>query len=186
MAPKNPLGLENTVQFWAWAISEDGLRLLVFWPAPGYGSPVGTLRFHLSDQDDAVHVLVTRSAELPTSPTEWKQGSLLMHSEYHAAEVNLPGALGDRPIVDATEGIARPQVSSGGDFTSRFWLEEHVSFGEASMAAFAAFERSEQLRWSKARWSYDDTDHRIVDFEAAPGSFDESRAVPVTAFNRGT
>lgn len=187
MAQTNPLGLDNAIPFWAWAKSDDGLRLLLFWPGSSYDSPVGTLRFHLSDQPDAMHVLVTRSAELspPPSMCPEGQGSPLSVSEYQQAEVDLPSALGDRPVVDVTEGVARPQVTSGTAFWKLFWVEEGGGSHpvQSGVDAFREFERREQLRWSKRRWFYDDDKHTIVDFVAPPGSVNESRAVPITAFD---
>lgn len=185
MALNNPLGLENAIPFWAWAVSDDGLRLLLFWPGSSFDSPVGTLRFHLSDQPDAMHVLVTRSAEPPDPrPPVLLLGDQMSYKAGQQAEVNLPSALGDRPVVDATEGVARPQVASATDFWQRFWVEEggEVDLAELGMAMFREFARTEQLRWPKQRWSYDGEDHKIIDFVAPPGSWNESRVVPITAF----
>lgn len=180
MALTNPLGLDNAIPFPAWARSDDGLSLLLFWAGSPIDAPVGTLRFHISDQRDALHVLVTRSAEPPHPPRERAEheGSPMSMTEHQCAEVALPSPLGNRPVVDATAGIARPQVSSGTEFWQRFWVED------VGKDAVREFQRREQLRWPKQHWTYDD-EHSVIQFVRPPGDRSESRTVAASGFNFG-
>lgn len=166
MSITNPLGLDNAWAFAAWSVSDDGTHVTLYWP----GDSIRSRMFYIADQADAVHVLVTRSAEPPAVGEPVQLSGFLLDIPFQRAELWLPSPLGTRQIVDATAGVERPEFASDRDYGQH--LREAHEYGRA---------RRPQPKPSR-RWTYETDSQHVIPFVKAPGHPDESRRVAFDQF----